>query len=141
VALRSRVLADVKSELAKPELAKSELISSELVRSELAKSDLARTRHLPAWRFAAAIAVTLLVGLGFSLCIMQTTAFGLQRRESPLSLDEIAMRLQQLSPGLSRQESLRQAALRQIGVEANGQTPLGDVPCSAMPCITETGTP
>lgn len=108
-ALRGRVLADV--------------------RSELVKSELARTRNSPGWRFAAAIAATLLVGLGFSLCAMQTTAFGLQRRESPLSINEIALRLQQLSPGLSHEESLRQAALRQIGVEVSCQTPLGDIPC------------
>ncbi len=102
-ALRRRVLSEVRSEL----------------RSE---------RVLPPWRFAAAFAATLLVGLSLSRGVLHTTGFALQQAESPPSVYEIARRLQQLSPGLSRKESLRQAVLRQMGAETNDQTPLGDIP-------------
>jgi hypothetical protein len=91
------------------------------------RSELRSERVLPKWRFAVAFAATLLVGISLSLHVLQATGSALQQREVPLSVDEIAWRLQQLSPGLSRGESLRQAVLRHIGTEANCQTSLGDI--------------
>jgi hypothetical protein len=93
------------------------------VRSELRGDHMALE-----WRFAAAFAATLLVGLSLSLGVLQATSFALQQRESSPSLEEVAKRLRQLSPGLSRDESLRQAVLRLVGAEARCQTPLGDLP-------------
>jgi hypothetical protein len=102
-ALRGRVLSDVRSRLR-------------------------RERFLARWRFVAACAATLLVGLGLLLGVLQATVFALQPRDAPLSVCEIARRLQQLSPRLSREESLRQAVLRRIGAEVSGQTSPGDIP-------------
>jgi hypothetical protein len=90
--------------------------------------ELHRESLSPRWRFAAAFAATLLVGLGLSLGVLQATSFALQPRPSPPSVYEIARRLQELSPALSREESLRQATLRQIAAEAGGRTPLGEIP-------------
>jgi hypothetical protein len=101
-ALRQRVLGDVQGELC----------------------GRARLRR---WRFAAAFAATVLMALGLSLGVMQASGFALQQDRSPPTLSEIAWRLQQISPGLSREESLRQASLRQIGVEASGATLLSDL--------------
>jgi hypothetical protein len=92
------------------------------------RTGLRSQRVLPRWRFAAAFATTLLAGLGLSLGVLQATVFAIQQHELSPSVCEVAKRLQQLSPGLSEEESLRQASLRQIGVEANCQTPLGDIP-------------
>ena len=92
------------------------------------RSKLRRERVLARWRFAAAIAATLLVGLSLLLGVLQATVFALQQSESPPSVCEVARRLQRLSPGLSRTESLRQAVLRQIGADASGQTPPGEIP-------------
>ncbi len=91
------------------------------------RSELRSERVLPTWRFAAAFAATILVGLSLSLGVLQATGSARQQPEEPLSVDEIAWRLQQISPGLSRGESRRQAVLRHIGTEANGQTSLGDI--------------
>jgi hypothetical protein len=92
------------------------------------KSELRSERILPRWRFAAAFAATLLVGLSLSFGVLQATSFALQQRELSPSVYEVARRLQQLSPGLSREESLRQAVLRQISAEVSCRTPLGEIP-------------
>ena len=97
------------------------------VRSELRSGPFYPRGGLP-----AAFAATLLVGLGLSLGVLQATGFALQQRESPPSVYEVARRLQQLSPGLSREESLRQAAIRHIGAEVSRQTPLGEIPSRNM---------
>lgn len=102
-ALRQRVFSNVRSEL------RSKRISSR-------------------WRFGVALAASLLVWLGLSLGAMQATVFALQHHEVSPSVFEVARRLQQLSPNLSREESLRQAVLRNIGAEVNCTTPLGDIP-------------
>jgi hypothetical protein len=92
------------------------------------RSELRSERILPIWRFAAAFAATLLVGLSLSLGVLQATSFALQQCDLSPSVSEVARRLQQLSPGLSREESLRLAVLRHIGAEASRQTPLGEIP-------------
>jgi hypothetical protein len=92
------------------------------------RSELRRERILPRWRFAGAFAAILLLGLSLSVGVLQATVFARQHRESPPSVYEVARRLQELSPGLSRPESLRQAVLRHIGAEVNCQTPLGEIP-------------
>jgi hypothetical protein len=63
--------------------------------------------------------------MGLSLGALQATASAWQQRESPRSIAMVASQLQQLSPGLSRKQSLRLAALRHIGAEANGQLSAG----------------
>jgi hypothetical protein len=92
------------------------------------RCELHSERVLPTWRVAAAFAATLLVGLSLWLGVLQATTVAMQQRDEPPSIEEIARRLRQLSPTLSRPESLRQAVLRQIGAEANCGTPLGDIP-------------
>lgn len=101
------------------------------VRSELhndMRSELRGRRTLPTWRLVTAFAASFLVWLSLSLGVLQATGFALQQRDVSLSVSEVAWRLQQLSPGLSREESLRQATLRQIGAEVSCATPLGDIP-------------
>ena len=80
------------------------------------------------WRFAAACAAVLLVGLGLSLGVQQAAGDAFQHAASPPSVAEVARRLQELAPGLSREDSLRQATLRNIVAEVRGQTPLGEIP-------------
>lgn len=92
------------------------------------QSELHRERTARNWQFAAAFAATLLVGLSLSLGVLHASSFALHQRESPPSVFEVARRLQVLSPGLSREDSLRQATLRHIGAEVSGRTTLGDVP-------------
>lgn len=92
------------------------------------RSELHRECGSPKWQFAAAFAAVVLVGLGLSLGVLQATSFALQQRPSAPSVDEVARRLQVLSPGLSREDSLRQAMLRHIGAEASGRTTLSDLP-------------
>ena len=90
-------------------------------------SELRSKQVLPRWRLAATFAAVLLVGLSLSFGILQATIFAMQPHPT---LCEVAKRLQRLSPGLSREESLRQAALRQIGVEAACPMLLGDIPAT-----------
>jgi hypothetical protein len=92
------------------------------------RSELHRTAAWPKWRFSLAFAAVLLVGFGLSLSVLQATTLALQPNPSPPSVYEIARRLQELSPGLSRDESLRQATLRQIGAEVSGRVPFGEIP-------------
>jgi hypothetical protein len=89
------------------------------------RSELRRQYLVARCRFAAAFAATALVAMGLSLGAFQATASAWQERESPPSIALVASRLQQLSPGLSRKQSLRLAALRQMGSKANGQLPSG----------------
>lgn len=79
------------------------------------------------WQYAAAFAATVLLGLSLSLGVLQTTSFALQQRLPAPSVEEVARRLQVLSPSLSREDSLRQAALRHIGAQLSGRTMLDDV--------------
>jgi hypothetical protein len=86
------------------------------------RSELHRERLRSKWRLAAAFAATLLLGLSLSLGAVQATSFALQQPEAPPSVAEIARRLQQLSPQLSHEESLRQAMLRGISPETSWPT-------------------
>jgi hypothetical protein len=79
-------------------------------------------------RFAAAFAAIVLLAMGLSLGVRQATAAAWQQRESRISIATVARQLQTLSPGLSREQSLRLAASRHIGAAAGGQLPLGDTP-------------
>jgi hypothetical protein len=92
------------------------------------QTQLRRDRTVRRWRVAAASAAAVLVVIGLSLGALGATSFAFQPREPSPSIYEVARRLQQLSPGLSREESLRQAVLRQIGNSASSQTPLGEIP-------------
>jgi hypothetical protein len=80
------------------------------------RSELRRERLSPRWRFAAVFAATVLVELCLSLSIMQAVKYGWRQRETSPAVVDVARQLQQLSPGLSHEESLRQAKLRQSGV-------------------------
>ena len=113
-ALRRRVLDDVRSELRQCVL-------------DGVRSELRREQERAKWRFAAAFAATLLVGLGLSLGVLQATSFALQQRESTPTLSDIAWQLQQLSPQISATDSRHQAMLRQIGRRSdlrNGREPI-----------------
>ena len=101
-ALRRRVLDDVRAELRQCVL-------------DSLRSELRRQRAWSKWRFAAAVAATLLVALGLSLGV------ALQQRESTPTLSDIAWQIQQISPQVSEKDSLHQAMLR-IGDEASRGT-------------------
>ena len=88
------------------------------------RSELWRQYLVAKCRFAAASAAMVLVVMGLSLSALQTTAAAWQH-ESPVSIAKVASQLQELSPGLSREQSLRLAALRHVGAEATGRLPLG----------------
>jgi len=89
--------------------------------------ELRSPQDLPGRRFAVAFAAMLLVGLSLSLSALQATLFAMPQRAVSPSIDEVAWRLQQISPRLSREESLRQAVLRHIGAAGSCQTALGDI--------------
>ena len=93
------------------------------------RSELHREHTWSKWRFAAALAAALLVDLCLSLAVVQATCFALQQRESHPSVHEVARRIQQLSPDLSPEESLRRAVLVRIGAEMGSRTNLDDVLC------------
>jgi len=105
-ALRRRVLDDVRSELRQSVL-------------EGLRAELRREQRRSKWRFAVAVAATLLVGLGLSLSVLQATSFALQQREFPPTLSDIAWQIQQISPQVSKRDSRQQAMLRQIGDDAS----------------------
>jgi hypothetical protein len=88
-ALRRRVLAGVQSEL------RRQLISLR-------------------WRFAAAFAAAVLAMLSFSLAAAQATSFVQQQHESTPSVREVAKQIQQRSPDISPEESIRRAMLMEI---------------------------
>jgi hypothetical protein len=108
-ALRRRVLDDVRAELRQSVL-------------DGLRAELRRERTLSTWRFAAAIAVSLLVSLSLLLSVLQATSFALQQREFAPSLSDIARQIQVISPQVSEKDSLHQAMLRQIGNEASSGT-------------------
>jgi hypothetical protein len=108
-ALRRRVLDDVRAELRQSVL--------EGLRAEL-RREQRRTR----WRFAAAAAAVLLVGLGLLLSVLQSTSFALQQHDFTPTLSDIAWQIQQISPQVSPKDSRQQAMLRQIGDEASSGT-------------------
>jgi hypothetical protein len=91
------------------------------------RSALRRRRIVRRWLSSAAFAATIFVAITLSPCVLQATGLAPQQSEPSVSIEEIARRLQQLAPRLTREDSLRQAALREIGADANCQTPLGDV--------------
>jgi hypothetical protein len=90
------------------------------------RSQLRREQRASRWRSAAALAATLLLGLGLSLAAGHAAARALGRHDSPPPLHEIARRIQQLSPDLSPEESVRQAMLVSIAAEVGGQPNLGE---------------
>jgi hypothetical protein len=59
--------------------------------------------------------------------VLQATIVNAHNRQTPPSVDQVAGRLQNLSPGLSREESLRQANLRYITGGMSGSCHFGDV--------------
>jgi hypothetical protein len=91
------------------------------------RSELRRDHNLSTWRFVASAAATLLVTVGLLLNVLQATGFARQQRVASPSVSEIARRLQELAPRLSREESLRQAALRHMGAEPGCRILLGDI--------------
>jgi hypothetical protein len=91
-----------------------------------ARSELRRGRFLPQWRFAATFAATVLVVLGLWLGMLQATSFALPSYGGPLPVEEVARRLQVLSPNLSQEDSVLQAKYRQICAEAHHETPAGE---------------
>jgi hypothetical protein len=105
-ALRRRVLDDVRAELRQSVL-------------DGLRAELRREQRRAKWRFASAAAAVLLVGLGLSLSVLQTTSFALQQHESTPTLSDIARQIQQISPQVSQKDSRQQAMLRQIGDEAS----------------------
>ena len=112
--LRGRVLEGVRAELRKNML-------------QVIRMELRRQRIQSKWRFAAAFAATILVCLSVSLGVMHAARRTLAQNEAPPSLDDVAWRLQQISPQLTKEESLLQAKWRQISVEGNEQATLGDL--------------
>jgi hypothetical protein len=107
---------------------------SDSVRAELRKNmfdvirmELRRNNIRSKWRFAAAFAATIAVCLIITLGVMRETRHSLRQSQSPQTLDDVAWRLQQISPELSKEESLIQASLRQIGTNAESSTTLGDI--------------
>ena len=115
-ALRRRVLDDVRAELRQSVL-------------EGLRAELRREQRRSKWRFVAAAAAVLLVGLGLSLSVLQTTSFALQQREFTPTLSDIARQIQQISPQVSQRDSRRQAMLRQIGDEASCGTAVSKLLC------------
>jgi hypothetical protein len=105
-ALRRRVLDDVRAELRQCVL-------------ESLQAELRRRRARAKWRFAAAVAATLLVALGLWLGVLQAANAAVQQSASTPTLSDIAWQIQQISPQVSRKDSLHQAMLRQIGNEAS----------------------
>jgi hypothetical protein len=78
------------------------------------------------WRLAAAVAATVLVELTLSLAAVRATASVLPLRWSSPSVHEVARRVQELTPDISPEESLRRATLIQIGAVVGCRTQLGD---------------
>ena len=89
-------------------------------------SQLRRQRRVSRWRFAMALAAMLLLSLGPLLAAAHAANLVLQRRESLPSLHEVARRIQQLSPDISSEESVRRAMLIRIAAEAGCQAKLSD---------------
>jgi hypothetical protein len=106
MALRRRVLDDVRAEMRRHVL-------------DHLRTELRREQVRSSWWFAAACAATLLVGAGLSLSVMHAAGFALRPRASTPTVYDVARRLQQLSPEVSREDSLRQAMLRHVGAEAS----------------------
>jgi hypothetical protein len=105
-ALRERVLDDVRAELRHCVL-------------DRLRRELLREQRRSSWRFAAACAATLLLGLSLSLGAMHAAGFALQPPASTPTVYDVARQLQQLSPEVSQRDLLAQATLRQIGAEAS----------------------
>ena len=111
--LRQRVLDGVRLELRRKMF--------DVIRLEL------RREHIRSkWRFAAAFAATIMVCLSVSLGVMHATRHSLSQNQSP-SIDVVAWRLQQISPGLSQEESVIQAKLRQVSAETSGPITFSDI--------------
>lgn len=115
-ALRRRVLDDVRSEL------RQSVIDG-------LRAELRREQVRSKWRLAVAICAMLLVALSFSLSILHATSFAMQQREFTPTLSNIAWQIQQISPQVSKKDSLHQAMLRQIGDEASSGTAVNRLLC------------
>jgi hypothetical protein len=112
--LRQRVLDGVRAELRKNIF--------DVMRIEL------RREHIQSkLRFAAAFAATILVCLTISFGVIRSVRHSIAQEQSPPSIDNVAWRLQQISPGLSQDESELQVKLRYIGSESCGPTTLSDI--------------
>ena len=99
VALRQRVFGDVRSELH-------------------------RRRSRTNWRFAAAFAATLLLGLWFAAA--HATCFALQQRSASSPIRELAVQIRRLTPDISPEEAVRRAMLVEIASQVGCRTPLCD---------------
>jgi hypothetical protein len=91
------------------------------------QAELRRDRPTPRWRFAVAIAATLLVALSLSVAAIQRARSFLGPREVPPTIGNVAWQLRQVSPTLSKEESLRQAALRHVTVQGGILPSFGDI--------------
>lgn len=83
-------------------------------------SELRSKRKTRRWRALSACAAVLFVAIGLLAAFLQATVVGARDAQPSLSVDQVAGRLQSLSPGLSREESLRQANLRYITGDMTG---------------------
>lgn len=90
------------------------------------QSELHRQLVSLRWRFAAAVAATVLAILSFSLAAAQATSFARQQHESTLAVREVAKQIQHTLPDISPEESLRRAMLLEIAGQVGCRPTLGD---------------
>lgn len=90
-------------------------------------AELRGKRKIRRWPGPAACAALLLVAVGLLAVVLQATVLGTRDVQPNPSVDQVAGRLQSLSPGLSREESVRQAKLRYITGGVMGSQPLRDI--------------
>ena len=100
--LRGRVLAAVGRELSRPE------------------------RHFFHWRFAAAVAAALLVGINFSMSVVNDTDWHFKRRLHQRDLDLAVRQVKEMVPGIAEREAYRQALLLLAGSQVT-KTPTARV--------------
>jgi hypothetical protein len=91
-------------------------------------SELSRMRNARIGRWILGFAAIFLVGLGISWGAILATQTWIQPNPVSPSLDNVADRLQQISPNLTHEESLRQAGMRHITIEAGCPSFYGDIP-------------
>ena len=89
------------------------------------RAELYCDRILPRWRFAAA-AAAVFVWLSLSLTAARAIDAALAPGQPHQSVREVAKRVQQLSPELSPEESLREAMLFQSAAELGSRISLED---------------
>lgn len=90
-------------------------------------AELRNKRKIRRWPGPVACAAILLVAVGLLGVVLQATVLGTRDVQPNPSVDRVAGQLQSLSPGLSREESVRQAKLRYITGGVMGSQTLRDV--------------